>query len=86
MWTDVEARKHRVVKVFPASFSNDPSAVVSMDEAEYMLFGAVAYRMRDGKEDAKEDAVAGWAGHAQLLRDGVTAPWRLRFYRVYIQR
>jgi len=79
MWEEVEARKHRVVKVFPANFSAE---VVSMHEAEYMLFGAVAYRMKDGEKDA----VAGWAGHAQLKRDGVTGPWRLVFYRVYIQR
>ncbi|KAH6850287.1 hypothetical protein B0I37DRAFT_371252 [Chaetomium sp. MPI-CAGE-AT-0009] len=83
MWQEVEARKHRLVKVFPAKFSAERSAIVSMHETEYMLFGAVAFRMRD---DAKEDAVVGWAGHAQLRRDGVTAPWRLGFYRVYIQR
>ncbi|KAK3296070.1 uncharacterized protein B0H64DRAFT_162861 [Chaetomium fimeti] len=83
MWKEVEARKHRLVKVFPASFSSERTAVVSMHEAEYMLFGAAAFRMRD---EAKEDAVVGWAGHAQLRRDGVTAPWRLGFYRVYIQR
>lgn len=83
MWKEVEARKHRLVKVFPASFSTDRSAVVLMNEAEYMLFGAVAYRPRDYEKD---DSVVGWAGHAQLMRDGVTAPWRLGFYRVYIQR
>lgn len=81
MWKHVEARKHRLVKVFPASFSPDRSAVVIMNEAEFMLFGAVAYSMRD---DA--DAVAGWAGHAHLKRDGVGTPWKLAFYRVYFQR
>lgn len=79
MWKEVEARKHRVAKVFPASFLGE---LAVMREAEFMLFGAVAYRMRDGKGDA----VAGWAGHAQLNRDGVAAPWRIGFYRVYIQR
>ncbi|KAL2181769.1 uncharacterized protein P884DRAFT_274231 [Thermothelomyces heterothallicus CBS 202.75] len=79
MWKDVEARKHRVAKVFPGSFSAE---VAAMHEAEYMLFGAVAYRMKDGKGDA----VARWAGHAQLKRDSVTAPWRMVFYRVYLQQ
>jgi hypothetical protein len=82
MWKEVEARKHRVVKVFPASFPGERPAIAVMHEAEFMLFGAVAYRMRDGKGDA----VAGWAGHAQLKRDGVAAPWRMGFYRVYIQK
>jgi hypothetical protein len=82
MWKEVEARKHRVVKVFPASFPSERSAIAVMHEAEFMLFGAAAYRMRDGKGDA----VVGWAGHAQLKRDGLTAPWKMGFYRVYIQR
>ncbi|KAL2134804.1 hypothetical protein VTI74DRAFT_10788 [Chaetomium olivicolor] len=82
MWKEVEARKHRLVKVFPAHFSPDRSSVVSMHEAEFMLFGAVAYRMKDGKGDA----VAGWAGHAQVRRDGLNSPWKFDFYRVYIQR
>ncbi|KAK4157971.1 hypothetical protein C8A00DRAFT_11233 [Chaetomidium leptoderma] len=82
MWKEVEARKHRLVKVFPASFAPDRSAATLMHETEFMLFGAVAYRMRDGKGDA----VAGWAGHAELKRDGLNRPWRLGFYRVYIQK
>ncbi|KAK4234700.1 hypothetical protein C8A03DRAFT_37516 [Achaetomium macrosporum] len=82
MWKDVEARKHRLVKVFPGWFSADPTAVASLNETEFMLFGAVAYRMTDGKGDA----VVSWAGHAQMRRDGVSAPWKLGFYRVYIQR
>ncbi|KAL2022341.1 hypothetical protein VTK56DRAFT_5739 [Thermocarpiscus australiensis] len=77
MWRDVEGRKHRLVKVFPASFSG----VASLNEAEFMLFGAVAYRMKDGG-----DAAAGWAGHAQLRRDGVAKPWRFVYYRVYLQK
>ncbi|AEO69395.1 uncharacterized protein THITE_2119752 [Thermothielavioides terrestris NRRL 8126] len=81
MWKTVEARKHRVVKVFPGWFSADRTAVAPLHEVEFMLFGAVAYRMRDG-----EEAVASWAGHAQLRRDGLSAPWKFVFYRVYIQR
>ncbi|KAL2164606.1 hypothetical protein VTH06DRAFT_3823 [Thermothelomyces fergusii] len=80
MWRDVEARRHRLVKVFPGSFSAEAAAA---HEAEYMLFGAVAYRMKGGGEgDAA--AAAGWAAHAQLRRDSTTAPWRMLFYRVYL--
>lgn len=82
MWKEVEARKHRVAKVFPACFSDEGPAVAVLREAEFMMFGAVAYRMRDGKGDVEAE----WAGHAQLKRDGPAAPWRMGFYRVYIQR
>jgi hypothetical protein len=81
MWKAVEARKHRLVKVFPANFSPDDKAVVVMHEKEFMLFGAVAYRMKDGDE-----AVAGFAGHAQLRRESLTAPWKFVFYRAYVQK
>ena len=77
MWKEIEARKHRVVKVFPARFST----AVWMHEAEFMLFGAVAYSLKDDKGDA----AAGWAAHAQLKRDDLTDPWKLGYYRVYIQ-
>ncbi|KAJ4292318.1 hypothetical protein N0V88_005950 [Collariella sp. IMI 366227] len=46
MWKEVEARKHRLVKVFPAHFSLDRTSVVSMHDEEFMLFGAVAYRKK----------------------------------------
>lgn len=84
MWEDVEARKHHLVKVFPASFSaaRGGTAVAPLNEAEFMIFGAVAYRLRDGAAEAAVD----WAGHARLWRDKVTAPWRFGFYRVYLQR
>lgn len=82
MWREVDERKHRLVKVFPAHFSMDPLTIVMMNEAEFMLFGAVAYSLKHGKGDE----VAGWAGHAQLKRDGLAAPWKLGYYRVYIQK
>lgn len=82
MWRDVEERKHRLVKVFPASFSANRTAVAPLNEAEFMLFGAVAYRLRNGGGDAVKD----WAGHARLSRDKVTSQWRFGFYRVYLQR
>jgi hypothetical protein len=82
MWKDVEQRKHRLCKVFPANFSASHRAVAPPNEAEFMLFGVVAYRLRDGGENA----VTSWAGHAKVQRDGLTAPWRFSFYRVYIQK
>lgn len=83
MWGDVDARKHRLCKVFPAHFSAAADvAVAPPNEAEFMLFGVVAYRLRDGGGDA----VASWAAHAQIQRDGLVAPWRFSFYRVYIQK
>ena len=80
MWKEVEARKHRLVKVFPATFSED-HVVPGLNEEEFMLFGVVAYRLRDGT-----DAVANWAGHAQIRRDALSAPWKFTFYRVYLQQ
>lgn len=83
MWKEVEERKHRLVKVFPANFSaSEHTRVAPLNEAEFMLFGAVAYRLKD----EGGDAVADWAAHAKLRRDRVTAPWRFAFYRVYIQK
>lgn len=81
MWTDVEARKHWLAKIFPAQFSPTPTSASSMQEAEFMLFGTVAYSPRNGQGDAVVD----WAGHAKLRRDGVDAPWRMVAYRVYLQ-
>ncbi|GAB1320626.1 hypothetical protein MFIFM68171_10836 [Madurella fahalii] len=82
MWKDVEERKHRLVKVFPGSFNAGRTVVAAMNEAEFMLFGAVAYRLRNGGGDSAVD----WAGHARLFRDKVTSQWRFGFYRVYLQR
>lgn len=79
MWVSAAARKHRLFKVFPGEFS----ANASSNEAEFMIYGAVGYRMKDEKA---EDAVVSFAGHAQLRRDGADAPWKFGFYRVYIQR
>ncbi|KAL2257972.1 hypothetical protein VTK26DRAFT_8897 [Humicola hyalothermophila] len=83
MWKDVDERKHRLAKVFPADFPPTAHArIAPLDEAEFMLLGAVAYRMKDGGGNEVRD----WAAHAQLRRDRVTAPWKFVFYRVYIQK
>jgi hypothetical protein len=86
MWRDVSARKHRVVKVFPGHFSEDPGSVekgiVAMNEAEFMAFGAVAYRMRD---EEVPDSVVSWAGHGRVRRENMSRPWRWVFWRVYLQ-
>ncbi|KAK0711084.1 hypothetical protein B0H67DRAFT_273624 [Lasiosphaeris hirsuta] len=42
MWKTVDARKHTVFKVFPGSFDS----IVAMHEAEFMMFGKVAYRLK----------------------------------------
>lgn len=68
MYRDVDARRHRLAKVFPASFG----ATASLNEAEFMLFGAVG-------GPARGAAAADWAGHGQLRRDGINAPWRFVF-------
>jgi hypothetical protein len=82
MWRDVEARKHRLVKVFPASFSSTSTTSVPLNEAEFMLFGAEAYQSRkDGQK-----SVVDWAGHALVSREKVTSQWRFHFYRVYLQK
>lgn len=62
--------------MFPGQFASGEN------ETEVMMFGAVAYALKEGKGEA----VAGWAGHAQLRRAGKGESWRLGFYRVYIQR
>lgn len=78
MLEEVESRKHRVVKVFPANFD----AIVQMHAAEFMLFGSVAYR----KTGPDSEVTVDWAAHAKLKRDGVNSPWRFEYYRVYLQR
>jgi hypothetical protein len=73
MWETVVARKHSVTQVFPAHFQ-------SKDSPEFMLFGSVWYKMKNGDE-----AVVDWAGHARLTRDEAGA-LKFGFYRVYLQQ
>lgn len=81
MWEKVEARKHTVHKVFPASF--EESSFDDGDEVvELALFGSVAYKLKTGTEDA-----ADWAGNAKLVRpSGGGEGWKFAYYRVYVQR
>lgn len=73
MWEKVEARKHTVHKVFPASFTE------AAGEQELMLFGSVEYKLKAGGQDSVD-----WAGYAHLVKDD--GAWKFQYYRVYIQR
>lgn len=80
MWEKVEARKHTVFKVFPASFESSSSRTDD-EVVELALFGSVAYRLKTGAEDG-----ADWAGTATLVRTGGAKEWKFAYYRVYLQR
>jgi hypothetical protein len=69
MWTHVAARKHSVLKVF-ASSGGTP---------EVMLYGTVAYELKDGSKSSKD-----WAGRAILEESKGT--WRFKLYQVYLVR
>ncbi|KAI0456124.1 hypothetical protein F5B21DRAFT_162128 [Xylaria acuta] len=75
MWENVKSRKHKLEKVFPATFERnelDPGW-----QFECMLHGTVDYEMKNG-----EKAHAQWAGHASIVdEDGL----KLRCYDVYIR-
>lgn len=79
MWDKVEARKHTVFQVFPASFG----AAAAGDEVELMLYGNVVYRL---KASADGEDTVDWAGHARLVRAPGGKEWKFAFYRVYLQR
>ena len=84
MWEKVQARKHTVFKVFPASFDDGAAAGTEGEEGvELMLYGNVVYRLKanpDGEETVD------WAGHARLVRAPGSKEWKFAYYRVYIQR
>jgi len=84
MWEKVEARKHRVIKVFPS-----PPSSISGDAGrkavELMMFGDVRYRLNTGDESTVD-----WAAYARLERGegpggGGHLSWGFRYYRVYLQ-
>lgn len=84
MWEKVEARKHTVSLVFPASFDDShmkTGAAEQEEVVELALFGSVAYKLKTGTEDG-----ADWAGHAKLVRANSAKEWKFAYYRVYIQR
>lgn len=84
MWEHVEARKHTVKKVFPASFGASGAEYGAEDEVELMLFGSVVYALKGGES---REGGADWAGYAKLVRSGGSdGTWKFAYYRVYVQR
>ncbi|KAK3379366.1 hypothetical protein B0T24DRAFT_675167 [Lasiosphaeria ovina] len=91
MWDKVEARKHHVAKVFPGSFDDEADTA-----AELMLFGSVAYVLKQtpataagagaGAGAGTPQTATDWAAHARLKRNGVDSPWAFVYYRVYLQK
>ncbi|KAB8296844.1 hypothetical protein EYC80_002255 [Monilinia laxa] len=67
IWEKVASRLHKAHKIFP----------FGQDSNEVMLFGTVAYGLRDGRKVDVE-----WAGHAVLIQEG--GKWKLGFYQVYL--
>lgn len=66
MWAAVESRLHSPLKIFP--FGGDD---------EFMLYGTVAYTLKDGRKAEVE-----WAGRAELVSVG--GDWRFKYYQVYL--
>lgn len=69
MWEKVSSRAHRAIKIFPFG----PHA------AEVMLYGTVAYGLKDGGEKKVD-----WAARAELVKDEKDGKVRLAFYQVYL--
>jgi len=67
MWATVASRLHSPTKIFP--FGNDAN--------EVMLYGNVAYVLKDGRK-----AEVDWAARANLVRE--EGRWRMAFYQVYL--
>ncbi|KAI0476791.1 hypothetical protein F4859DRAFT_480219, partial [Xylaria cf. heliscus] len=76
MWENVKSRKHKLDKVFPATFERKKELDLDW-KVEYMLRGTVDYELKNG-----ERIHAQWAGHASVVdEDGL----KLGFYDVYIR-
>lgn len=75
MWEQVESRRHKPEKVFPASFGgsggDDGTAV------EYMLHGSLDLLTKNGEQQA-----VSWAGHAVLGE--VEGKLKYKLYQVYL--
>jgi len=71
MWSAVKSRRHTVFKIFP--FGNGSN--------EVMLYGHVAYDLKDGGHAEKD-----WAARAILARSSDEGPLQLQFYQVYLVR
>lgn len=81
MWDKVQARKHTVYQVFPATFGEAKEG--GGDEVELMLYGDVVYRL---KASPDEETKVDWAGRARLTRGAGGGEWKFVYYRVYLQR
>lgn len=66
MWSAVASRLHDPLKIFPFGDGN-----------EFMLYGTVAYELKDGRKAEVE-----WAGRAELVQ--VNGEWRFKYYQVYL--
>ncbi|KAL7627067.1 hypothetical protein AAE478_003843 [Parahypoxylon ruwenzoriense] len=62
MWDRVDQRRHRLDKVFPASFEPGCGVAAAAAAAEYMINGTVALRQKDGGVVREVP----WAGRAVL--------------------
>lgn len=67
MWEKVQSRLHTPIKIFP----------FGSHSTEVMLYGTVAYTLKDGKKAEVE-----WAARANLVKENER--WKLSFYQVYL--
>jgi len=67
MWAAVSSRLHSPLKIFPFGKASD----------EVMLFGTVAFTLKDGRKSNVE-----WAARAKLVKEG--EEWKMGFYQVYL--
>jgi len=67
MWAAVASRLHTPMKIFPFGSGSD----------EVMLYGAVAYTLKDGRKANVE-----WGARANMVKD--EGNWKLGFYQVYL--
>eukprot|EP00388_Colpodella_angusta_P026010 GDKK01004252.1.p1 GENE.GDKK01004252.1~~GDKK01004252.1.p1 ORF type:complete len:145 (+),score=10.23 GDKK01004252.1:99-533(+) len=67
MWSAVASRLHSPTKVFP--FGEGAN--------EVMLYGTVAYVLKDGRKATVE-----WSARANLVKEG--GGWKMSFYQVYL--
>lgn len=67
MWAVVASRLHTPIKIFPFGSGSD----------EVMLYGTVAYTLKDGRKATVE-----WAARANMVKKGES--WKMGFYQVYL--
>jgi len=69
LWEKVSERLHTPVKIFPFGGGSH----------EVMLYGTVAYVLKDGKK-----AGVDWAARANMVKDDEGGGWKMGFYQVYL--